>query len=200
MKLLERFNRRSSKKEKGVASLEAALFTPALLLLWAGIGLGTSVVSADRALHWAVGEAVLQHNLGSSAKLTAPALLSAAAEPSFSVDYNVQAKTFSNYSMQESWRDCKLGDKDITCAAWKVMLRVAQSAHSSLASNSSLKSLKIFVKFSSLPVPANTNPELGKYRVLTVSVNGPVQASWAAGLGPLSSFPAAAGVSRTEAS
>jgi hypothetical protein len=195
-----KFNLRSRDTENGRATIEAALVVPSLLLLLFSLVFGTTIVSADRAIHWTVGEALLQHNFAASPTLKSPPELSSVSETSFSVDYNLVTKAFDNDSMPKQWQNCSRGGDDVTCAAWKLLRVAGRTVQSAVGSQGFLETVRIKVVFGSLPVPPNTEQRLGRFRVVTASVAGSVRPTWVAHLGSLANLRPVVGVSRTEAS
>jgi hypothetical protein len=168
--------RRKLFRQRGAALLEAALLVPLALSGFIGIVASNKLYQSNRAVSWAVNQAVMVNGLRPT-----PTTSSVGPQKLFRVSF-IPDGNGGTYSWSLSnpipvgSRECKGGQADIACAAWISMTTMGQFINASLGA-SILSRVELAVTYDDLPVEAGVDASLGRYRKLTISATGHFDAS-----------------------
>jgi len=170
----ERMRTVATRKQRGIAFLEAAFLAPLVLAFYFGVVGSNMLIQANRSLLWAVNQSMLVNDLRPT-----PTITSTGTQTRFDVVFlpNSNGGTYrwvgkaGPYAIPSSSRECSGGETDIACAAWLTMTTIGQFVNSSQGP-ASFDQVLISVTYEDLPVEAGVDPALGKYRKATVSATG----------------------------
>ena len=151
--------------------MEAALLTPLAIVGFIGVTASNALYHSNRAVTWAVNQAVLANGLRPT-----PTMTSTGVQRQFRVRFvpDTSGGTFSwtlDNPIPVSAQDCKQGQGDIACGAWITMTTMGRIINSARGS-SMLKQVDMSVTYDDLPVEAGIDARLGKFRQVTVSATG----------------------------
>jgi hypothetical protein len=158
-------------REQGIVWIETLIVIPFAIALFCGITASNRLVDGNRLVDWAVGQAFLVNGLRPTPTKAVNE------ERRFTARYRpgpgggtIEAMPGAP-EIPESFKNCGRGTEDVSCGAWITMSTLAKAIHSSQGS-SSISYFDVDVTYSDIPVDANTNSSLGRYRKLTVEVSG----------------------------
>lgn len=167
--------RRKLFRQRGAVLAEAALLVPVALSGFIGIVASNKLYQSNRAVSWAVNQAVMVNGLRPTP--TSSADSQKLFRVSFIPDANGGTYSWSLPNpIPAGSRECQRGQADIACAAWISMTTMGQFINASLGA-SILSRVEISVTYDDLPVEAGVAPSLGRYRKLTISATGHFDAS-----------------------
>jgi|GEM_PF-4919383 len=160
-----------SNREQGIVWLETLIVIPFAVVLFCGITSSNALVNGNRLVDWAVGEAFLVNGLRPTPTRSStggsrfvaryrPGPGGGSFEPSPGAP-----------GIPDSLKNCAEGPEDVSCAAWITMSTVAQAIHSAQGP-CSISYFDVDVTYEDVPVDADTDESLGKFRKLTLEVSG----------------------------